>query len=167
MEGLCNPSDLHRIEQKADDIGRVLIDELNQTFITPIDREDIFAMSRAVDDVVDYAYNTAREMEAFEVDSNDSLRLMARLMVKGAEQLTASMRHLKKNPNVAVDYAIRAKRVENEMNDLFLSALKEQFLDSYPRKIMKYREIYRHSNRSADRVDDAANFITNIVVKMF
>jgi uncharacterized protein len=167
MEGACQPEDIVRIEQEADDIRRVLIDELNQTFITPFDREDIFALSRAVDDVVDYACNTVREMEAFEVDSNEHLRSMAALMVKGAEQLVTGLRHLEKNPNVSVEYAIRAKRVENEMNDLFFAALKDLFAHSDPITIIKYREIYRHFNRSADRVDDAANIITNIVVKMF
>ena len=167
MQGECQSQDIVRIELEADDIRRVLIDELNKTFITPFDREDIFALSRAVDDVVDHAYNTVREMEAFEIDSNEHLCAMAGLMVKGAEQLVTAMRHLEKNPNVAVEYAIRAKRVENEMNDLFLAALKDLFSHSDPVMIIKYREIYRHFNRSADRVDDAANIITNIVVKAF
>ena len=140
---------------------------MNKTFITPFDREDIFALSRAVDDVVDHAYNTVREMEAFELDGNEYLCSMAALMVKGSEQLVTAMRHLENNPNVAVEYAIRAKRVENEMNELFLEALKELFSRSDPIMIIKYREIYRHFNRSADRVDDAANIITNVVVKMF
>jgi uncharacterized protein Yka (UPF0111/DUF47 family) len=167
LEGGCAYENLVRVEQEADDIRRVLIDELNQTFITPFDREDIFALSRAVDDVVDHAYNTVREMQAFEVESNENLCLMAAMMVKGAEQLATGLRHLEKNPNVAVEYAVRAKRVENEMNELFLSALKELFLEADPIAIIKYREIYRHFNRSADRVDEAANIITNVVVKMF
>lgn len=167
MQGECEAGDVVRLEQEADDIRRVLIDELNNTFITPFDREDIFALSRAVDDVVDHAYNTVREMQAFELNGNEYLCSMAALMVKGAEQLVTAMRHLEKNPNVAVEYAIRAKRVENEMNELFLEALKDLFSRSDPVIIIKYREIYRHFNRSADRVDDAANIITNIVVKMF
>jgi uncharacterized protein Yka (UPF0111/DUF47 family) len=156
-----------RLEQEADDIRRVLIDELNHTFITPIDREDIFALSRAIDDVIDHAQNTVKEMEAFEVESNEFLCLMAELLEKGADQLVGAMRHLKKNPNVAVEYAVRAKRIENQMNDSFLSALKQLFSGHDPRPMLSYREIYRHFNRSADRVDEAANIISNIVVKMF
>ncbi|MFC1835957.1 DUF47 domain-containing protein [Thermodesulfobacteriota bacterium] len=167
MDGLCKSEDLARVEREADDIRRVLIDELNQTFITPFDREDIFALSRAVDDVLDHAYTTVREMQAFEVKANEFLHGMAELMIKGAEHLAAGMRHLKGNPNVAVQYAVRAKRVENEMNDLFLSALKELFSQSDAGTMLKYREIYRHFNRSSDRVDDAANIITKIVVKMY
>lgn len=159
--------ELIRIEQEADDIRRVLIDELNQTFITPIDREDIFALSGAIDDVVDHANNTVKEMDAFEVESNEYLCRMAELLQKGAEQLVAAMKHLKKNPNVAVEYAVRAKRIENEMNDIFLAALRQLFSGHDARLMLSYREIYRHFNRSADRVDEAANIISNIVVKMF
>ncbi|MFH0824633.1 MAG: DUF47 family protein [Pseudomonadota bacterium] len=155
-----------RLEQEADDIRRILIDELNQTFITPIDREDIFALSRAIDDVIDHARNTVSEMEAFEVTTNEYLFRMAELLQKGAEQLVAAIKHLQKNPNVSVEYAVRAKRVENKMNDIFLAAIKQLFSGSDVRLMLSYREIYRHFNRSADRVDDAANIISDIVVKM-
>lgn len=167
LQGEAGGEDIRRLEQEADDIRRVLIDELNKTFITPIDREDIFALSGAIDDVIDHARNTVKEMEVFEIQSNPFLLEMAKLLQRGAEQLVAAIKHLKKNPNVAVEYAVRAKRVENKMNDLFLTALKELFGGNEIRLMFCYREIYRHFNRSADRVDEAANIISNIVVKMF
>lgn len=167
LRGQGDPEEVNRYEQAADDVRRILIDELNQTFITPIDREDIFALSRAIDDVVDHAKNTVKEMKVFEVESNDELCEMADLLQIGAEQLVASMRHLAKNPNVAADYALRAKRIENRMNDVYLAALKKLFSGNDIRLIVSLREIYRHFNRSADRVDDAANIINNIVVKSF
>ncbi len=167
LEGNGDAAEVDRIEQEADDIRRILIDELNQTFMTPIDREDIFALSRAIDDVLDHARNTVKEMEAFEVESNEHMCQMAELLQVGAEQLVSAMKHLRKNPNVAVEYALRAKRVENRMNDRYLAALKQLFSGHDPRPMMSFREIYRHFNRSADRVDEAANIISNIVVKMF
>ena len=57
-------------EKEADEARRILIDELNHTFVTPFDREDIFALSRAIDDVLDYAYSTVNEMEIFDVQGN-------------------------------------------------------------------------------------------------
>jgi len=167
LDGQGEPDKIGNVEQQADDIRRILIDELNRTFITPIDREDIYELSRAIDDVVDHANNTVKEMEAFEVESNEFLCRMAELLQKGAEQLVSAMRHLKKNPNVAAEYAVRAKRIENEMNDIFIAALKQLFSGRDIRLMLSYREIYRHFNRSADRVDEAANIINNIVVKMF
>jgi uncharacterized protein Yka (UPF0111/DUF47 family) len=167
LEGDGTREEISRLEREADDIRRILIDELNQTFITPIDREDIFALSRAIDDVIDHAKNTVKEMEIFEVESNEHLCQMAELLQKGAEQLVGAMRHLKKNPNVAVEYAVRAKRIENRMNDSYLAALKQLFSGHDPRIMFSLREIYRHFNRSADRVDEAANIISNVVVKMY
>jgi len=167
LEGDGTPEEISRLEREADDIRRILIDELHQTFITPIDREDIFALSRAIDDVIDHAKNTVKEMEIFEVESNEHLCQMAELLQKGAEQLVGAMRHLKKNPNVAVEYAVRAKRIENRMNDSYLAALKQLFSEHDPRIMFSFREIYRHFNRSADRVDEAANIISNVVVKMY
>jgi len=167
LEGEGDPEEVNRFEQEADDIRRILIDELNQTFITPIDREDIFALSGAIDDVVDHAKNTVKEMAVFRVMTNEHLRQMADLLQKGAEQLVASMRHLKNNPNVAAEYALRAKRIENRMNDTYLAALHDLFSGGDLRIMFSLREIYRHFNRSADRVDEAANIISNIVVKAF
>ncbi|MGD9817531.1 MAG: DUF47 domain-containing protein [Desulfomonilaceae bacterium] len=167
LTGTGKSEEIKRLEQEADDIRRILIDELNQTFLTPMDREDIFSLSRAIDDVIDHAHNTVKEMDIFEIESNQFLITMAGLLHKGAENLVNAIKHLKKNPNVAVEYAVRAKRVENKMNDTFLVALKELFLGHEPRMMFAYREIYRHFNRSADRVDEAANIISDIVVKMF
>ncbi len=166
LDDRADPELLGKLEQEADDIRRILIDELNQTFLTPMDREDIFALSRAIDDVIDHANNTVKEMFVFEVESNELLCQMAELLEKGAEQLVNAIKHLKKNPNVAVEYAVRAKRIENKMNDAFLAALKQLFSGHDVRLMFSYREIYRHFNRSADRVDEAANIISNIVVKM-
>jgi uncharacterized protein len=166
LAGKGEPHAVKRFEEECDDVRRILIDELNQTFMTPIDREDIFALSRAIDDVIDYAKNTVQEMEIFGVTPNAHLSTMAQLLAEGAEQLAASLKHLKANPNVAVDYAVRAKRFENAMNKEYLHALNELFSGQELRQILCYREIYRHFNRSADRVDEAANIISNIVMKM-
>jgi predicted phosphate transport protein (TIGR00153 family) len=58
------------IEKQADEIRRILIDELNRTFVTPFDREDIFALSRLIDDLLDYANTTAEEMALLHVEPN-------------------------------------------------------------------------------------------------
>ena len=62
-----------RAEEEADEIRRILIDELNRSFVTPIDREDIFGLSRAIDDIVDYGYTTIDEMVILKVQPNPYL----------------------------------------------------------------------------------------------
>src|SRR5471032_3142687 len=66
-------AEVERTEKNADELRRVLIDALNRTFVTPFDREDIFSLSRAIDDVVDYAKSTVEEMMLFEAKTNDHL----------------------------------------------------------------------------------------------
>ena len=96
LAGKGAAEEVDRLEREADDIRRIIIDELNQTFITPIDREDIFALSGAIDDAMDHAKNSVKEMMVFEVQSNVHLRSMAALLHNGAEQIAAAIRHLKK-----------------------------------------------------------------------
>ena len=64
-------------EKEADEARRILIDELNKTFITPFDREDIFLLSRTIDDVLDYAYSTVSEMEILKVEPTNFMQSMA------------------------------------------------------------------------------------------
>lgn len=166
LEGVGDPEKVKRREQEADDVRRVLIDELNQTFITPMDREDIFELSAAIDDVADYAKDTMRGMQAFEVNSNPDLQQMAVLLVEGSQHLHNALHRLKHNPNVATEYAVKIKRTENKMNRLVLASLKTLFKQDDMHLIFSLREIYRHLNRGADRLDAAANIINTILVKL-
>jgi predicted phosphate transport protein (TIGR00153 family) len=157
-------------EKEADEIRRILIDDLNRTFVTPIDREDIFALSRAIDDVVDYAYSTVEEMRVFEVEPNDFMRRIVSLLHDAAVEIHLAMLRLKENPGVASEHANRAKALENRVERVYREAIADLF--SGPQDIqqvmqmLKLREIYRHLSNCADRGDEAANVINDIVVKM-
>ena len=71
-------------ENAADEARRILINELNKTFITPFDREDIFALSRAIDDVLDYGYSTVMEMEILKVRPTIYMQRIAALLKDAA-----------------------------------------------------------------------------------
>lgn len=156
-------------EKDADEIRRILIDNLNRTFVTPMDREDIFALSRAIDDVMDYAYSTVEEMQILQVQPNDFLRRMVSLLHDAANELHLAMLRLKDNPGVASEHASRAKALENRLERVYREAIADLF--SGPEdiqqvmKLFKLREIYRHLSNCADRGDAAANIIHDIVVK--
>jgi predicted phosphate transport protein (TIGR00153 family) len=157
-------------EKDADEVRRILIDELHRTFVTPIDREDIFALSRAIDDVMDYAYTTVEEMQILCVEPNDFLRRMVSLLENAATEIHLAMLRLKENPGVASEHATRAKALENRVERVYREAVADLF--SGPDDIhqvmqmLKLREIYRHLSNCADRGDEAANIIHDIVVKM-
>jgi predicted phosphate transport protein (TIGR00153 family) len=157
-------------EKEADETRRILIDELNRTFVTPFDREDIFALSRAIDDVIDYAYSTVDEMEILKVKPTEKMIQMAEILRDAAYEIHQAVQRLQKHPNVAIDHAQRAKKLENQVEAVYREALAELF--SVPEeikqviKMLKKREVYRHLSNAADRGDEAANIISDIVVKM-
>lgn len=161
---------VNKKEKEADEARRILIDELNRTFVTPFDREDIFALSRAIDDVLDYAYSTVSEMEIFEVRATPFMQRMASLLRDAAYELLQAVNRLSNHPHVAGDHAQRAKALENRVEDVYREALADLFRSAddieHVVRILKLREVYRHLSNAADRGDEAANVIADIVVKM-
>lgn len=157
-------------EKEADEIRRILIDELNRTFVTPIDREDIFSLSRAIDDMVDYAYTTVDEMQVLGVQPTSFMERIASLLRDAGYEIHLATQRLKHHPNVAAEHAQRAKALENRVESVYREALAELFSEvkSLEQVVMmlKMREVYRHLSNAADRGDEAANIIADIVVKM-
>ncbi|MCC6259338.1 MAG: DUF47 family protein [Anaerolineales bacterium] len=157
------------MEKEADEVRRILIDELNRTFITPFDREDIFTLSRSIDDVIDYADTTAAEMAILNVKSTPYMLRIATLLRDAAYEIWQAVIRLPKNPNVSIDHAQRAKALENRVEAVYREAVAALF--SGPEDIhhvvemLKLREVYRHLSNAADRGDEAANIIADIVVK--
>lgn len=154
------------IEREADELRRILIEELNQTFVTPFDREDIFGLSRAIDDIMDYADRTVDEMEIYELKPNRFIIDMIDILRKAARELSDSIRLIQKYPSIALEHATKAKALENEMEHAYLRSLSNLFKGSDTVYMLKMREIYRHLSNAADRGDEAANLIGDIVVKM-
>jgi hypothetical protein len=157
------------IEKDADEVRRILIDDLNHTFATPLDREDLYALSRAIDDVIDYADTTVDEMAMLGVEPNVYLGRMVSLLRDAAEEISRGVQQLTDRPRIAGDHAVRAKALENRVEAVYREAIASLF--SGPRDVdhvmdmLKLREIYRHLSNAADRGDEAANIISNIVVK--
>jgi uncharacterized protein len=158
---------VNALEREADDLRRILIDQLNRTLITPFDREDIYALSRAVDEIIDAAQRTVEELHVFKVQPNQALVDMAQVLKRGTLEIYDALKNMKDHPSVALEHAKAAKATENQIHHIYLKALADLFDD--PKHdtgyMFKMREIYRHLNRSADSCDDAANIITDIIIK--
>ena len=163
-------AELIRCEKEADETRRILIYELNKTFITPFDREDIFALSRTIDDVLDYAYSTLNEMEVLKVRPTPFMARIASLLRDAAFELLQAVDRLQDHPGVANEHAQRAKALENRIEDVYREALADLFSGAEDTKhivkMLKSREVYRHLSNAADRGDEAANVIADIVVKV-
>ncbi len=164
-------SDLLEAKEKAaDEARRILIDDLNRTFVTPFDREDIFTLSRTIDDVLDYAYSTVSELLILKVAPTEYMKTMASLLRDAANELFMAVNCLDEHPAVANDHAQRAKALENRVEGVYREALADLFRGAedikHVVKMMKLREVYRHLSNAADRGDEAANVIADIVVKI-
>ena len=160
---------IKEVEEEADEARRILIDELNRSFVTPFDREDIFALSLTIDDMLDYAWTTVDEMEIFGVQPTDDMRRLVELLHAAAREIWRGVQRLEQHPRVANEHAVRAKALENRVEREYRKALARLFqapqsLDDVV-TMLKYREVYRHLSNAADRGDEAANGIGDIVVK--
>lgn len=157
-------------EKQADEARRILICELNKTFITPFDREDIFSLSRTIDDVLDYAYSTVTEMEVLKVKPTPFMLRIASLLRDAAYELLMAVDRLEMHPEVANEHAQRAKTLENRVEEVYREALADLFSGAedikHVMKMLKSREVYRHLSNAADRGDEAANVVADIVVKI-
>jgi len=160
-----NANLVRNIEREADELRRILIEELDRTFVTPIDREDIFALSRAIDDVVDYANTTVDEMEIYEVKGDEHIKEMINILRKAARELNDAVKILQDYPKIASEHALKAKAYENTIEKAYHRALADLFKGSDTVYMLKMREIYRHLSNAADRGDEAANIISSIVMK--
>ncbi len=157
-------------EKEADEARRILIYELNKTFVTPFDREDIFALSRTIDDVIDYANSTITELEMLKVKPTAHMQRIAALLRDAAAELLQAVDRLDGHPGVANEHAQRAKALENRIEDVYREALADLFSGGEDIKqvvkMLKFPEVYRHMSNAADRGDEAANVIADIVVKI-
>lgn len=154
------------LEKEADELRRILIDELNRAFVTPMDREDIFSLSRAVDDVIDYAKTSVEEILLFRIQTNGYLQKIAEALHNASREIRMAIERLRKHPQACAEHITRAKKAENFVEHRYREALAELFYSEDVRYILKMREIYRHLSNAADRCDEAANIIGDILVKM-
>lgn len=157
-------------EKESDEVRRILVEELMKTFVTPYDREDIFSLSREIDDVMDYADTTVDEMEILDVEPTDYMRKMARLLHDAAVEIRLGIERLQdKHYSVASEHSRRAKSIENQVEGLYREALGHLFKETknirHVINMLKVREIYRHLSNAADREDGAANVISDIIMK--
>src|SRR5512133_1759884 len=106
-------------EKEADEARRILICELNKTFITPFDREDIFALSRAIDDVLDYGYSTMTEIVILKVEPTEFMVRICSLLRDATFEILNAVDRLQDHPAVTLEHSQRCKQLENKIEDVY------------------------------------------------
>ncbi len=158
------------IAKVSTELRSVLIDELHKTFITPLDREDIFNLSHGYDDMIKYALTTIEEMRMLAVGADEPIRRMVTLVREEAEALELAIQRLAKNPRLAGDHANEVHMKEADVERIYRAAIRDLFAHAADPQalpsIFYRREVYRHISNMSDRADYAATVLGMIVMKL-
>jgi uncharacterized protein Yka (UPF0111/DUF47 family) len=157
---------------------------LTRSFITPIDREDIYTLTIAIDHILDYVKNTVRELETLRLDPDESMHKMATQLGQGAAKLAEGLALLRSDRAAEVPQVVNTRHIERQVEKLYREALGEMFEgEAYQRLAaqgdqasvveclqfvvsrMKRREVYRHLSNAADRLAHAGESLRNISIK--
>ena len=153
-------------EREADQVHYQLVEAIDHTFITPIDRDDLFRLSTSIDDLADYAWTTVKDLHIYDILPDKNLCSMATILLQMADGLLICVQSMQSNRSVAAAESKKVKKLENVMNVRYHESIAELFTSDDFKKILKYREIYSHMNHASDKGDMCANLIQDIIVKL-
>jgi predicted phosphate transport protein (TIGR00153 family) len=158
--------DIHAIEHYGDKLTHQIMQELNGTFVTPLDREDIVGLASKLDDVTDVCHDVSEMVVLYKVRSIRPLAVQqAKVLVAAAEHLVIAMKDLEKLSGLEPHW-IKIHTLENEGDQLFRTAVADLFAQSTdPVEIIKWKDLHGLIEVAIDRCEDVANIVETIVVK--
>ena len=157
---------LKDIEHRGDEMTHNVLTKLNQTFITPFDREDIYRLASSLDDVLDFVYAAGVRLTMYKITSAPpAAAKLADLIVRQSEQLLHAVIGLDKQDKV-LDYCVEINRLENEADAIARAAIAEVFeKETNPISLIKLKELYEVLETATDKAEDAANVLEGVVLK--
>ena len=158
--------EIKEVEHKCDILTHQIIQRLNSTFVTPIDREDIHALAKSLDDVMDAIDASAKVVRLYKIKTvRFGARELARIVTLSVDQVQLSLQALEKRVGVA-ERAVEINRLENEADRIHEGALRRLFDDEDDAvMIIKWKEILDFLEDATDRCEDVANLLEGVVVK--
>lgn len=162
-------SQVEEQEHVNDDLTHKVFTELGRNFITPFDREDIHYLASALDDICDYIYSTAKKINFYKVNPNDTgIQKLADLIVEGTIQIGLAIRELRnmRDMRKITDALVKINSIENQADDVFDMSIDRLFeIEPDAKEVIKKREIYQVMETVTDKCEDAANVIESIIIK--
>jgi len=157
---------IKRLEHECDQITHEVVNRLDRTFITPLDREDIHKLASDLDDVMDTIDGTARRAQIFRLgDAPKGVRQLAEVIGRMTGVLGEAVGRLKKGDEV-MKYCIEAKKLEEEGDVIYHEALGQLFdKETNAIELVKWKEIYDNLERTLDEAEDVANVVESIALK--
>jgi uncharacterized protein len=157
------------IEKEADGIDRKLHRELDRTFVTPIDREDLAALSKTLDDVVDGMEHSATFASLYQFERlTDPMREQVRLTAAAARELSGAVRFLRRlgDPEAGHAIALNIHTLESEADGVYRRAVAALFTDQLsPADLVRQKDMLSSLENGVDQCEDAMDVIRSVVVK--
>ena len=159
-------SEIKELENKGDDLTRQIIELLNTQYITPFDREDIYELAKAIDDVVDFIENASDLLTLYKVERPMAQSLeQCRILVDATEHLSKAIAELRGLRN-AERHLVEVKRREDEADSLLREAIAGLFENHVdPVEVIRWKDIFEALEDAIDACETAADVVGNIVVK--
>ncbi|MCX8084178.1 MAG: DUF47 family protein [Calditerrivibrio sp.] len=158
---------IKEVEHEGDKKTHEIIQKLNKTFITPIDREDIYDLAAALDDILDLIDASAQRLALYKVDTiTFECKSFAFIILKSCQALDKAVRKMDKKHEEVNESFVEINELENEADRVLRESLGKLFSDEKdPIRLIKWKEIYETLEKVTDKCEDAANIIETVVVK--
>ena len=157
---------IRAIEHRGDEMTHQLLVKLNQTFITPFDREDIHLLASSLDDVLDFIYGASNRLVNYKITQpTPSAKILAAIILTQAEELEKAVRLLGKD-HALLSHCVEVNRLENEADQVAQEAIGRLFDGGYdPITLIKLKELLEILEEATDKAEDAANVLETVVLK--
>jgi predicted phosphate transport protein (TIGR00153 family) len=154
------------IEHEGDEIAHHLLIKLNQTFITPFDREDIHALTSSLDDVLDFINGASDRLLTFKITQpSPSAKVLAAIVLKQTQELAKAVSLLNKDGKL-LEHCVEVNRLENEADQVSREAIGRLFEgDHDPITLIKLKELLEILETASDKAEDVANVLETVVLK--
>jgi predicted phosphate transport protein (TIGR00153 family) len=157
---------LQEIEHRGDEMTHDIITTLNQTFITPFDREDIHRLTSSLDDVLDFVNAAGVRLKLYKINTPPPAAAdLAALIVQQSEELSRGVSLLENN-RMVLEHCVEVNRIENEADRVSRKAIAELFdQERDPIQLIKIKELYEVLESATDKAEDAANVLEAVTLK--
>ncbi len=153
------------VEHECDEITHNITIKLNKSFITPFDREDIYTLSVALDDICDYIDAAARAIVMYDINETDEFaKELAVVLQKQATEIHGAVSHLKASKGMEQNL-LDIQRLENDADEVYFRAMAALFKNTDAVKIIKWKELYEILENGTDRCESVGNIIESIILK--
>lgn len=172
LDNFDNPAESQRkikdVEHKGDSITHEIIQKLNKTFITPLDREDIYSLASKLDDILDLIDASAQRVIMYNVDSiTPEAKSLGFIILQSCLAVDKAVSMLGKRSNEQIfELCVEINALENEADRVSREAISRLFDEEKdPIQLIKWKEIYETLETTTDKCEDAANILESVVVK--